>query len=65
MSHLTIIWNYLRARADLESRGDRGVITAEMAVVIFLLVAGAIVVAGILITAATNNAENVPVPGSP
>jgi hypothetical protein len=65
MSHFTIIWNYLRARANLESRGDRGVITAEMAVVIFLLVAGAIVVAGILITAATNNAENVPVPSSP
>jgi len=63
MSSLTFVWNYLRARFDLEGRGDRGVITTEMAVVIFLLVAGAIAVVGILITAATNNAENVPVPG--
>lgn len=63
MSSLTFVWNYLRARFDLDVRGDRGVITTEMAVVIFLLVAGAIAVVGILITAATNNAENVPVPG--
>jgi hypothetical protein len=63
MSSLTIVWDYLRARFDLDGRSDRGVITTEMAVVIFLVVAGAIAVVGILVTAATNNAENVPVPG--
>jgi hypothetical protein len=62
MSNLTLVWNYLRARADLDGRGDHGLVTTEMAVVIFLLVAGAIAIVGILITAATNNAENVPVP---
>lgn len=62
MSNLTLVWSYLRARADVASRDDRGVVTTEMAVVIFLLVAGAIAIVGILITAATNNAENVPVP---
>ena len=64
MSNLSLVWSYLRARADVSSRDDRGVVTTEMAVVIFLLVAGAIAIVGILVTAATNNAENVPVPGS-
>ena len=64
MPNLIVVWNYVRARIDLDDRRDHGVITTEMAVVIFLLVAGAIVVVGILVTAATNNAENVPVPGS-
>jgi hypothetical protein len=62
MSYLFAVWTYMRARADLDGRRDDGLITTEMAVVIFLLVAGAITIVGILITAATNNAENVPVP---
>jgi hypothetical protein len=62
MSNLTAAWNYLRARLDLDGRRDNGLITTEMAVVIFLIVAGAITVVGILIAAAMTNAENVPVP---
>jgi hypothetical protein len=63
MFNPTIVWDYLRARLDLDGRRDDGVLTTEMAVVIFLVVAGAIAVVGILMAAATNNAENVPVPG--
>jgi hypothetical protein len=64
MPNLIVAWNYVRAVIDLDDRRDHGVITTEMAVVIFLLVAGAIAIVGILVTAATNNANNVPVPGS-
>lgn len=56
------VWQYLRARFDVSRRNDRGVITTEFAVVVFLVVAGAIVVVGILMNAAKDNADNVEVP---
>jgi uncharacterized Tic20 family protein len=57
-----MVWEYLRARLNRDARQDDGVITTEMAVVVFLVVAGAITVVGILVAAATNNAESVPTP---
>lgn len=64
MSYADVIWQYLRARWELEScRDDRGVITTEFAVLTFLVVAGAIAVVAILMATARNNAENVPVVG--
>lgn len=56
-----IIWQYLQARLHLDRR-DAGVITTEMAVAVFLVIAGAIVVIGILMAAAEDNANNVPTP---
>lgn len=51
-------------RLELLDNED-GLTTTEMAVVTFLLVGGAIVVTGIVVTAATNNANNIPVPVNP
>ena len=57
--------DYLVARLDVDSRGDRGLTTTEVAVITFLLVGAAIVVMGIIYTAATNNANNIPDPQAP
>lgn len=59
------VWQYLCARFNLNRRGDEGLVTTEVAVVVFLLVAGAILVVGILMAAAEGNANNVPVPEGP
>jgi hypothetical protein len=44
---------------------EDGLTTTEVAVVTFLLVGAAIVVMGIIYTAAANNANNIPVPTAP
>jgi hypothetical protein len=59
------VWQYLCARFNLGRRGDEGLVTTEVAVIVFLLVAGAILVVGILVAAAQDNANNVPVPEAP
>jgi hypothetical protein len=59
------LWHYLRARFNIASRSDEGVVTTEVAVIVFLIVASAIIVVGILMNAAQNNAESVPVPEAP
>ncbi len=44
---------------------EDGMTTTEVAVITFLLVGAAIVVMGIIYTAATNSANNIPVPTAP
>ena len=66
----TIQWlrlcvGYVLARLDIDPRDDRGLTTTEVAVITFLLVGAAIVVMGIIYTAATNNANNIPDPETP
>jgi len=51
--------------ARYDWRSDKGMTTAEVAVVTLLLVGAAIVVLGIIFVAARNNAENIPVPTVP
>jgi hypothetical protein len=52
--------SYTRLKDD-----EDGLTTTEIAVVTFLLVGAAIVVMGIIYTAATNNANNIPTPAAP
>jgi hypothetical protein len=58
------VWQYLRARFKLD-RNDSGVLTTEAAVIVFVVIVGAITVLGILMAAAEQNANNVPVPEGP
>jgi hypothetical protein len=51
---------YVRLRDE-----EDGLTTTEIAVVTFLLVGAAIVVMGIIYAAATNSANNIPVPSAP
>ena len=46
-------------------RDERGSIAVEVAVITFLLVGAAIVVLGIIYTAAKGNADNIPTPEQP
>jgi hypothetical protein len=62
---LKLCVDYVVARLDVAPRGDRGLTTTEVAVITFLLVGAAIVVMGIIYTAATNNANNIPDPETP
>ena len=55
----------LRRLRPRPPRRDRGLTTTEVAVITFLLVGAAIVVMGIIYTAATNNANNIPDPETP
>ncbi len=57
--------DYTLARLGMGARDDQGLTTTEVAVITFLLVGGAIVVMGIIFTAAQNNANNIPDPGAP
>lgn len=65
MSDSTLVFDYLRARLRLDERRQDGSITAEVAVVTFLLVAMAIVVLGVIYTAAKGNADSIPTPEQP
>ena len=56
---------YWRAHLGLDRRDERGMTTTEVAVITFLLVGAAIVVLGIVYTAAKGNAENIPTPSKP
>ncbi|MDE0804587.1 MAG: hypothetical protein OSA99_14865 [Acidimicrobiales bacterium] len=62
---LRLCADYVLARLELDPRGDRGLTTTEVAVITFLLVGAAIVVMGIIYTAATDNANNIPDPEAP
>src|SRR6266508_195616 len=52
----TLVFDYLCARFGIDPRDERGMTTTEVAVVTFLLVGAAIVVMGIIYTAAKANA---------
>lgn len=72
MPDLTLYFDYLCARFDYvppdgerRLRGDSGMTTTEVAVITFLLVGAAIVVLGIIYTAAKGNADNIPTPEQP
>ncbi len=58
---------YLAFRNRLAAFHDEedGMTTTEIAVITFLLVGAAIVVLGIIYSAAQSNAENIPVPSAP
>ncbi len=63
----TLIFDYLCARfgVDIDPTDERGMTTTEVAVVTFLLVGAAIVVMGVIYTAAKGNADNIPTPETP
>jgi hypothetical protein len=60
-----LAWHYALARLRIDPRDERGLTTTEIAVITFLLVGAAIVVMGIIYTAAQNNANNIPDPQAP
>lgn len=57
--------DYALARLRIDPSDERGLTTTEIAVITFLLVGAAIVVMGIIFTAAQNNANNIPDPQAP
>lgn len=61
----TLVYAYLCARFGIDPRDERGMTTTEVAVITFLLVGAAIVVMGIIYTAAKGNADNIPTPDQP
>ena len=65
LDSLNLTVAYLAARLRLGARGEDGLTTTEMAVLTFLLVGGAIVVGGIIFSAAKNNANAIPEPTTP
>ena len=65
MPDLRLVFDYLCARLRVEPPDDRGMTTTEVAVITFLLVGAAIVVLGIIYTAAKGNADNIPTPEQP
>lgn len=60
-----LLFDYLCARLGIDPRDERGMTTTEVAVVTFLLVGMAIVVLGVIYTAAKGNADNIPTPQQP
>lgn len=61
----TLVFDYLCARFRIDPQDQRGMTTTEVAVITFLLVGAAIVVMGIIYTAAKGNADNIPVAEQP
>lgn len=61
----SLVFGYLYARLGINPDDERGMTTTEVAVVTFLLVGAAIVVMGIIYTAAKGNADNIPTPAQP
>ena len=61
----TVVFDYLCARFGIDPRGQRGMTTTEVAVITFLLVGAAIVVMGVIYTAAKGNADSIPTPEQP
>ncbi len=62
MTPLSALWQYIRARFDLATSDDRGAVTTEMAVVIFVLVTAALGVLAVIAAAAMDTANSIPVP---
>ena len=60
-----LAWDYTLAKLRIDPHDERGMTTTEVAVITFLLVGAAIVVGGIIFTAAKNNANNIPEPTTP
>jgi hypothetical protein len=60
-----LAWDYTLARLHIDPHDERGMTTTEVAVITFLLVGAAIVVMGIIFSAARNNANNIPDPQLP
>lgn len=58
-------WAYLAARLRLGEADEDGLTTTEIAVLTFLLVGAAIVVAGIIFAAAKTSAERIPETNTP
>jgi hypothetical protein len=56
---------YCCARLGINPHDERGMTTTEVAVITFLLVGAAIVVLGIIYSAAKSNADNIPTPAQP
>lgn len=65
LDHLALTVSYFAARLRLGSRSDDGLTTTELAVLTFLLVGGALVVGGIIFSAAKKNANAIPDPTTP
>ena len=65
MPDLSLLFDYFCARLDLDPSDESGMTTTEVAVITFLLVGAAIVVLGIIYTAAKNNADSIPTPSAP
>ena len=65
MFDLSLLYDYLCARFDFDPSDDTGMTTTEVAVITFLLVGAAIVVMGVIYTAAKNNADTIPSPTAP
>jgi hypothetical protein len=65
LEHVRLVWDYALARFGINLDDERGLTTTEVAVITFLLVGAAIVVGGIIFTAAKNNANNIPEPTAP
>jgi hypothetical protein len=61
----TLLFAYCCARLGIDPRREGGMTTTEVAVVTFLLVGTAIVVLGVIYTAAKNNADNIQNPQLP
>ena len=62
---MTRIRNWMATQVSALRDEEDGLTTTEIAVVTFLLVGAAIVVMGIIYVAATDNANNIPVPEAP
>ena len=60
-----LLFAYCCARLGIDARDERGMTTTEVAVITFLLVGAAIVVLGIIYSAAKGNADNIPTPQQP
>lgn len=60
-----LLFAYCCARLGIDPRDERGMTTTEVAVITFLLVGAAIVVLGIIYSAAKGNADNIPTPAQP
>ena len=65
MTDPTLLFDYLCARLRIDPRNEAGMTTTEVAVVTFLLVGIAIVVLGVIYSAAKGNADNIPTPEQP
>ena len=65
MPNPTLLFDYMCARLGIDHKDERGMTTAEVAVVTFLLVGIAIVVLGVIYTAARGNADSIPTPEQP
>ena len=61
----SVVAAFVADACDRFREEEDGMTTTEIAVITFLLVGAAIVVMGIIYTAATNSANNIPVPTAP